>query len=146
MPPRSRGVLRAHLGGDALAKLPPVYRLRSLTKNPQSANSGGLSLEHCPLPIEDTRPAAKQEREAALIHLLQRVWTYSVSTKSDDARAFADEVIEAAHRQLLTTQIVPGGTFYGRLLKLTAAGVTHLEANAFLLTQEEERYAEVYCR
>jgi hypothetical protein len=96
--------------------------------------------------IEDTRPAATQDREAALVHLLQRVWTYQMTTKSDDARCFADEIVEAAHRQLLTTQVVPGGRLYGRLLKLTSLGVTHLEANATLLSEEETTYAATYCR
>lgn len=93
----------------------------------------------------DPRPAAKQEREAELVHLLQRIWTYSVTTKSDDARSYADALIEAAHRQLLTTQVVPGGQLYGRLLKLTALGVAHLEANAHLLSDEETDYATQYC-
>jgi hypothetical protein len=96
--------------------------------------------------LEDTRPACQQDREAALVHLLQRVWTYSFTTKSDDARSFADEIVEAAHRQLLTTQVVPGGELYGRLLKLTSLGVSHLEANAALLSEEETAYAAAYCR
>lgn len=78
--------------------------------------------------------------------MLQRVWTYPLTTKSDDARAFADEIIEAAHRQLITTQVVPGGPLYGRILKLTSKGVTLLETNAHLLSDEEVSYARTYCK
>jgi len=98
------------------------------------------------LNIEDTRPAAKLEREAALVHLLHRIWTYAVTTKSDDARSWADEIAEAASRQLLTTQVVPGvGQIYGRLWKLTPQGTTLLFENGGMLTREEQDYAETYC-
>lgn len=82
---------------------------------------------------------------AALVHLLQRVWTYEVTTKSDDARAFADEIAEGSSRGLLTTQVVPHGTVYGRIWKVTPKGVAFLFANATLLSDEEVRYAETYC-
>lgn len=95
--------------------------------------------------IEDTRPPGEDGRKAALVHLLQRVWTYVVTTKSDDAREFADEIAEGSSRGLLTTQVVPQGGTYGRIWKLTPRGVTFLFANPNLLTDEEVRYAETYC-
>lgn len=97
--------------------------------------------------IEDTRPAAKPAREAALVHLLHRLWTYSITTKSDDARAFADEIAEAASRKLITTAVVPSpeAKIFGRLWKLTPEGTALLFANHALLTDEEVRYAETYC-
>jgi hypothetical protein len=95
----------------------------------------------------DPRPAAQQEREAALVHLLQRIWTYSITTKSDDARNFADEVAEAASRQLITSAIVPGSdaALFGRLWKLTPAGTQLLFDNGHLLIAEEVAYARSYC-
>lgn len=93
----------------------------------------------------DTRPPGEDGRKAALVHALQRIWTYVVSTKSDDARAFADEIAEGSSRGLLTTQVVPGGIVYGRIWKITPSGVKLLFANAHLLTDEEVRYAETYC-
>jgi hypothetical protein len=92
----------------------------------------------------DTRPPGEDGRKAALVHILQRVWTYAVLTKSDDARAFADEIAEASSRGLLTTQVIPSGTVYGRIWKVTPSGVKFLFANANLLTGEEVRYAEHY--
>ena len=94
---------------------------------------------------EDTRPPGEEGRTAALVHLLQRVWTYVVSTKSDDARAFADEIAEGSSRGLLTTQIVPEGKVYGRIWKLTPEGLAFLFAHPNLLSEEEVRYAETYC-
>jgi hypothetical protein len=99
------------------------------------------------LTIEDSRPAAKQDREAAIVHLLQRLWTYSTTTKSDDARVWADEIAEAASRQLITTQVVPRvGEIYGRLWKLTPLGTALLFEQASLLTSEEQSYANTYCQ
>jgi hypothetical protein len=72
--------------------------------------------------IVDTRPPGEDGRKAALVHLLQRVWTYEVTTKSDDARAFADEIAEGSSRGLLTTQVVPHGKTFGRIWKLTPLG------------------------
>lgn len=95
--------------------------------------------------ITDTRPPGEDGRKAALVHLLQRLWTYEVTSKSDDARAFADEIAEACSRLLITTQVVPHGTIWGRIWKLTPKGLTFLFANSNLLSDEEVRYAETYC-
>jgi hypothetical protein len=97
--------------------------------------------------IEDARPPDGVDRDAALVHLLQRVWTYPLTTKSNDARAFADEISEGASRQLITTQIVPGprNTIWGRIWKVTPTGLTFLWDHADLLTFEEVRYVEAYC-
>jgi hypothetical protein len=62
------------------------------------------------------------------VHLLQRVWTYVVTTKSDDARAFADEIAEGSSRGFLTTQVVPHGNVHGRIWKVTPRGLTFLFA------------------
>ena len=94
---------------------------------------------------QDARPPEKGERDAALVHLLQRAWTYSLTTKSDDARAFADEIAEGASRGFITTSVIPNGAVYGRLWKLRPEGVSFLFANANLLTDEEVRYAEAHC-
>lgn len=95
--------------------------------------------------LKDTRPPGEDGRKAALVHLLQRVWTYEVTSKSDDARAFADEIAEGSSRGLLTTQVVPHGKLWGRIWKLTPKGCTFLFHNANLLSDEEVRYAETYC-
>lgn len=96
--------------------------------------------------IEDPRPPDRVARDGALVHLLQRLWTYSLTTKADDVRVFADEVAEAASRQFITTQIVPGGSVYGRIWKPTVAGLEFLFANRNLLTEEEVRYATDHCK
>lgn len=80
-----------------------------------------------------------------MVHLLQQVWTYHLTTKSNDARAWADEIAEAASRKHITTSIVPGGGVYGRIWKLTPAGVEFLFANSHMLSDEEVRYAEAHC-
>ena len=98
------------------------------------------------MPLEDTRPGDQPGRDAILVHLLQRVWTYPITTKSNDARAFADEIAEGASRQLITTQVVPGGKTYGMIWKLTPQGVSFLWLNAGLLTDEEVSYVENYCK
>jgi hypothetical protein len=95
--------------------------------------------------VEDTRPPGEDGRKEALVHILQRVWTYAVLTKSDDARAFADEIAEGSSRGLLTTQVIPNGNVYGRIWKLTPTGVQFLFDNATLLTDEEVRYAINHC-
>lgn len=74
--------------------------------------------------------------------LLQKLWTYSVTTKSDDARVYADEVAEAASRGFITTAIIPKGEFYGRLWKLTNTGTDFLFAKSEYLEQEEVRYVQ----
>jgi hypothetical protein len=99
------------------------------------------------LTILDNRPPAQVERDAALVHVLQRIWTYAVTTKADPAREFADEIAEAACRQFITTAIVPGGVgnIFGRLWKLTPAGTQFLFDNASMLQTEEAAYAEAHC-
>lgn len=97
--------------------------------------------------IEDARPPNAEGRDTSLVHLLQRVWTYPVTTKSDVARQFADEVAEGASRELLTTAVVPPkfARIYGRLWKLTPKGLKFLWAHGGELTFEETRYVETYC-
>lgn len=99
------------------------------------------------MPIEDTRPGLQAERDAGVVHLLQRVWTYPVTTKSDDARVFADEIAEASSRELITTAVVPPtiAKIFGRIWKVTPKGLSFLYANAEMLTDEEVRYVEGYC-
>lgn len=99
------------------------------------------------MPIEDARPPDQGLRDAAVVHLLQRVWTYPVTTKSDDARVYADEVAEAASRKLITTAIVPPASarIYGRIWKVTPRGLAFLFRHAALLTSEENDYANHHC-
>lgn len=80
-----------------------------------------------------------------LVRVLHRLWTYSLTTKSGEIREYADEVAEAAIRQLITTAVVPGGSTYGRLWKLTPAGVSFLFDHADLIRDEEARYAQAHC-
>jgi hypothetical protein len=90
--------------------------------------------------IEDTRPSYEGERNAALVYVLQRLWTYSFTTKSDEARAFADEIAEAASRGFISTIVRPEGGLYGRLWKLTPQGLVYLYLNADALEAEEAAY------
>jgi len=94
--------------------------------------------------VEDHRPIHAEDREGGIIYILQRVWTYEVSTKSDEARRFADEFAEAASRGLVTTNIVPGGSLYGRIWKLTPKGLKHLFDNADHIRKEEDAYVKSY--
>jgi hypothetical protein len=97
--------------------------------------------------IEDLRPPDEAAREANLLRLLQRVWTYSFTTKSDLAREWADEIAEGASRGFLTTAVVPGRPIHGRLWKVTAQGLTHLFAQADAIADEEVRnYAQSFCQ
>jgi hypothetical protein len=96
--------------------------------------------------IEDTRPPEQSAREVSLLCLLQRVWTYSITTKSDYARHYADEIAEASSRGFLTTLVVPGRPIHGRLWKMTPAGVDYLFAFAGTIADEEvTNYAQAYC-
>ena len=95
--------------------------------------------------LEDARPPDHGERERALVHVLHRLWTYSLTTKSNEVRDYADEIAEAASRQLITTAVVPKGNVYGRLWKLTALGTTFLYDHATEVADEEARYAEAHC-
>lgn len=94
--------------------------------------------------LESPHPACQQEREVTLIRVLHRLWTYSLTTKANEIREFADEVAEAASRQLITTAVVPGGLTYGRLWKLTPAGTSFLFDHADLIRDEEARYVAHY--
>jgi hypothetical protein len=96
--------------------------------------------------IEDSRPPSEKERETNLLCLLQRVWTYAFTTKSDLARAYADEIAEGASRGFLTTSVVPGRPIHGRLWKVTPSGLQHLFDNAGTIADEEvANYVESYC-
>lgn len=72
-----------------------------------------------------------------MLTLLQRVWVYSITTKSDIAREYADEIAEAASRKFVTTEIVPGRNIHGRLWKLTPEGTDFLFAHAHVIADEE---------
>lgn len=90
--------------------------------------------------VEDPRPPELVERVRGLVHVLQRLWTYALTTKSDEVRSFADEVAEAASRGLITTSVIPKGSIHGRLWKLTPAGLQFLYDNAEALANEEDEY------
>lgn len=92
---------------------------------------------------EPTRPSPAEVRLILLLSLLQRAWTYSLSTKSDDARLGADEIAEGASRGFLTTLVVPGGDVYGRIWKVTERGLSFLSAHGHIIaTREIEKYGE----
>jgi hypothetical protein len=76
--------------------------------------------------VEDTRPFDEMERTLELCQVLSRLWTYSITTKSDEARIYADQIAEAASRGFITTAIAPHGTLFGRLWKLTPSGLSYL--------------------
>ena len=93
--------------------------------------------------IIDTRPANNAEREQRLLALLQRVWTYAITTKSDLARDYADEIAQASSAGLLTTEVLPNTGIYGRLWKITPDGLDHLWENAeAIATEEAVKYLE----
>lgn len=94
--------------------------------------------------IDDPRPADTGERDAVLVSLLQKVWVYGMTTKSDDARTFADEVAEAASRGFITTTIIPGGRIFGRLWKMTPEGIAFLFTNSACLADEELAYVQAH--
>lgn len=78
--------------------------------------------------------------------LLQRIWTYSLTTKSDQVRSQADAIAEAASRGFITTEIVPGSRLHGRLWKITEPGLAWLRKHATLIsTTQEARYVEAHC-
>lgn len=89
--------------------------------------------------IKDTRPppTLEEERERTILRILQRVWTYHLTTKSDDARTFADEFAEASSRGYLTTQVAFGRPVYGRLWKITQDGLAHLADQGHKIADEE---------
>lgn len=96
--------------------------------------------------ITDNRPPGVEAREVNLLCLLQRVWTFAFTTKSDLARAYADEIAEGSSRGFLTTTIVAGRPIHGRLWKVTPSGLAYLWANATLIAEEEvANYVESYC-
>lgn len=95
--------------------------------------------------IEDLRPANQAARKSALVHVLQKLWAYPLTTKSDDARMFADDIAEAASRGFITTSTIPKGVVFGRLWKLTPEGLSFLFDNAALVKDEETRYVQAYC-
>jgi hypothetical protein len=92
----------------------------------------------------DPRPAAELERDTALLLVLQKLWTYSLTTKSDDVRSYADEIAEAASRGFITTIVIPNGSLHGRLWKLTPKGTQFLWDEADRLLNEEDHYAARY--
>jgi hypothetical protein len=96
--------------------------------------------------IEDPRPPGEVEREYYLLKIIQQVWTYAVTTKSDTARTFADEIAEGLSRGYLTTRVTFGEEVFGRLLKVTASGLTFLEEKApNRIAKEEVANYEAIC-
>lgn len=87
--------------------------------------------------IVDERPPDEGGRDYDLLCLLQRVWTYAFTTKSDLARVYADEIAEGSSRGFLTTSVVPSREIYGRLWKVTPTGLTWLYDNAHRIAEEE---------
>lgn len=92
--------------------------------------------------VEDPRPFDEVARTEELCQVLSRLWTYSVTTKSDEARLYADEIAEAASRGFITTAVAPHGTLFGRLWKLTPLGLSFLFDNAGDPSATEIAYAE----
>lgn len=78
--------------------------------------------------------------------MLHRLWTYALTTKANEVRDYADEVAEAASRGFITTAIVPDGSLYGRLWKLTPLGLSFLFQHSALVAHEEARYAEAHSK
>lgn len=75
-----------------------------------------------------------------LLRLLQRIHTYAPKTKSNYARAFADEIAAACSQGFITVLVVPGGSLYGHHWKMTTLGMAFLERwAAQLIAAEEER-------
>jgi hypothetical protein len=94
--------------------------------------------------IEDLRPPDEVERIEGLVYILQRLWTHSFTTKSDEARSYADEIAELASRGFITTAVTPRGSLHGRLWKVTVTGLEYLFANSTpaLSTVSEIAYVE----
>lgn len=95
--------------------------------------------------IEDARPPSDIEREDGLLRVLQHLWTYALTTKSDTARNFADEIAEAASRGFITTQVAFGDDLCGRLWKITVAGLQFLSEHGSRIAPEQvANYRESY--
>jgi len=92
--------------------------------------------------VEDPRPFDETARSQELVQVLSRLWTYSITTKSDEARLYADEIAEASSRGFITTSVAPNGTLYGRLWKLTPQGLDYLFTNAPDPSLAENAYAQ----
>lgn len=84
-------------------------------------------------------PADPTEDHKQLLRLLQRVHTYSPTTKSDRAREYADEIAGACSMGFITTLVVPGGSLHGHRWKMTVLGMSYLEHWAEDIEPEEER-------
>jgi hypothetical protein len=95
--------------------------------------------------IKDPRPAEPAERFLKVLTVLQRIWTYAITTKSDYSREYADELAEAASRGFVTTEITPGSNLYGRLWKITALGLSYLARNSHSISDQEEQAYEAHC-
>lgn len=72
-----------------------------------------------------------------LLSLLQHIHTYAFTTKANLTRDHADVVAEASSRGFITTEVVPGSAFYGRLWKITPRGLYHLVSGAHLIQAQE---------
>lgn len=87
--------------------------------------------------LADERSPEEIAREVNLLKLLQRVWAYAITTKSDLARDYADEIAEGSSRGFLTTQVAYGRFVYGRRWKLTVTGNRWLEAHVGTIADDE---------
>lgn len=96
--------------------------------------------------ISDNRPSAEEGRLQTLLVLLQRVWTYPITTKADLSREYADEIAEASSLGFLTTAIIPGRALHGRLWKMTPEGLLYLFENANVIADDEvANYVASFC-
>ncbi len=96
--------------------------------------------------LTDARPADASLRLRRLTSCLQRVWTYPITTKSDSAREYADEIAEAASHSYITTVVVPSRTYTGRLWKITPHGLAFLYQHSDIIADDEvENYVQSFC-
>lgn len=73
------------------------------------------------------------------LHVLQRVHTYGVATKADVAREYADEFAALASMGFITSLVIYGGSVYGRVWKITPAGLLYLARHAPSIVEAEEK-------
>lgn len=88
------------------------------------------------LDAEHTRKA--EEDHLDLLRVIQHVHSYAVTTKSDLAREYADEIACAASRGFISTLVIPGGSLFGKRWKVTVLGLAFLEREAAPIVASEE--------
>lgn len=64
-----------------------------------------------------------------LIRLINRIWSAqrAITTKSDFAREWTNEIAEASARGLISTQVFPRLKLYGNQWKVTLEGLRYME-------------------